>query len=361
MSRPVAFAFALVFVFVFVLGACGTPAARPPLGPPPAVPAPSFTTSTLPLPGATADGVGMDYVIYDAATDRVWVPAGNTGAVDVIDPRTLAIAQVGGFATTEMERRGTKRTVGPSSATRGDGVVYVGNRGDSSVCAIDEHTLAKGACGTLDAMPDGIAYVAPTHEVWVTTPRDSSLRVLDAATLAQKTRIALPAGPEGFAVDVARGRFYTSFEDRDETIAIDLVTHATVATWPDHCGGDGPRGLRLAGDLLLVACHAQIEALAIDRGGAVAGSLATGEGVDDFDLAAATHLVYAAASAGTLTIGALDPGGTFRPIATVPTAPGARNGVVTTDGTVFVPHGKPGELVVIRPQQRSSPDPFRRR
>ena len=43
------------------------------------------------------------------------------------------------------------------------GTVYVGNRGDFSVCAIDDKKLTKGACGTLDAMPDVIAYVAATR------------------------------------------------------------------------------------------------------------------------------------------------------------------------------------------------------
>ncbi len=55
--------------------------------------------------------------------------------------------------------------MGPSSAALGDGVVYVGNRGDQSVCAVDERTLARGTCATLDASPDGILYVPSTHEV----------------------------------------------------------------------------------------------------------------------------------------------------------------------------------------------------
>ena len=79
--------------------------------------------------------------------------------------------------------------VGPSSVTIGDGVVYVGNRADSSVCAFDARSLAKGACHKIDSMPDGLAYVAPRQEVWVTTPRDKSIRILDGKTLDEKAKL----------------------------------------------------------------------------------------------------------------------------------------------------------------------------
>src|SRR4029077_18935573 len=129
---------------------------------------------------------------------------------------TGKLSQITGFATLEVERRGTKWPVGPSAVALGDvGTVYVGNRGDSTVCAINETTLSKGSCAKLDVMPDGVTYVAKTREVWVTTPRDHSIRVLDAVTLAQKARLVFDGSPEGFAVDNTRGRFYTNLEDKD--------------------------------------------------------------------------------------------------------------------------------------------------
>jgi DNA-binding beta-propeller fold protein YncE len=71
----------------------------------------------------------------------------------------------------------------------------------------------------LDSRPDGVAYVAPTKEVWVTTPGDQSIRVLDASTLMQKAKLTFPGNPEGYAVDAKRGRFYTNLEDKDRTVA----------------------------------------------------------------------------------------------------------------------------------------------
>jgi len=317
-------------------------------------PEPELTISTIALPGGTADGIAMDYLLFDPRTHAVWVPAGNTGSVDVVDTATAKVTRIEGFATQELERRGTKRTVGPSSATLGDaGTVYVGNRGDFSICAVDEHTLAKRTCGTLDAMPDGIAFVATTHEVWVTTPRDKSIRILDATTLAQKARLPFEGEPEGFAVDGAHGRFYTNLEDKDQTLAIALDTHAIAATWQPKCGEDGPHGLRFVeGEgRLLVACSAELRAIDTATG-TVVGTLAVDDGVDDLDYDAATHTVYAGgAKAGALAIATLAPTGALALRTHVPTRPGARNGVVA-DGKVYLAHGKGSELVVVAVAKR---------
>jgi DNA-binding beta-propeller fold protein YncE len=319
-----------------------------------ATPAPMpAKATTLALPGGGPDGVAMDYLLYNPRTNTVWVPAGNTAAVDVIDVATGKISRIEGFPTREIERRGVKRKVGPSAAALGDtGTVYVGNRGDSSVCAVDEIKLTRGTCATLDNSPDGIAYVARTHEVWVTTPRDKSIRVLDGATLAQKARIELEGGPEGFAADNTRGRFYTNLEDKDATLAIDLATHKVLATWKPACGEEGPRGLRLADaeGILLVACTGKLVSLDVAHDGAAVGSLDVGEGIDDFDYSPADHRVYVgAAKAARLTVAALDAHGGLTQIASVPTKEGARNGVVSRDGHVYLANSRDSEVVIVGP------------
>ena len=295
------------------------------------------------LPGAGSDGVGMDYLAYDARTHAVWVPAGNTGNVDVIDAE-LHVTPITGMATREAVRDGKKRVVGPSAATIGDGVVYVGSRADSSICAYDDTSLAKRACATLDSSPDGLAYVAATHEVWATTPRDRSIRVLDAASLAPKAKIELPSGPEGFAV--GSDRFYTNLDAT--TVAIDLQTHAIAATWQSQCGEDS-HGLRLdatAGHLF-VACTAKIDVLDT-KTGALLGSVATGDGIDDIDYDATTHVLYAGGSrAGTLVVAHVSDAGVPAVTATLPTAIGARNGVVDDRGRVFLAHSARSELLVM--------------
>jgi DNA-binding beta-propeller fold protein YncE len=345
-----------IFLLSFVsLAVAASPAA-------PADPTPSagaaYTVRSLPLPSANDDGIFMDYIVFDPHTGFVWAPAGNTGAVDVVDTATGKVTQISGFATTEVEVRGGKRRIGPSSATVGDGVVYVGNRADSTVCAVDARSLVRGACARLDSMPDGLAYVAPTKELWVTTPRDKSVRILDGATLAQKAKLSFDGQPEGFAVDAARGRFYTNLEDKDRTLAIDLKSHQTVATWNPKCGEDGPHGLRIdeKGGLLFVACSTRTEALDAGHDGAVLSSVDTGDGVDDLDYAPARHLLYVgAARAGKLTVARVDARGKLTVVAQVPTREGARNGVVVKDGTVYLAHAsapKSNDLLVVSPSPK---------
>ena len=351
--------------------AAGAPAAPepPPVAPPapharappPAPPPPAAQSlrrrrtrvRPLALPGAGADGVGMDYLSIDRASGRVIVPAGNTGSVDVIEPGGDKITRVEGFPTKEVERNGKKRMVGPSSATVGEGFAYVGNRADSNVCAIDLAKPSRGKCVKLASSPDGIVYVAATKEVWVTTPRDKSITILDASkpgALKAKGKIALAGEPEGYAVDDKRGVFYTNLEDADRTVAIDIKGRKIVSTWQPSCGESGPKGLviDLASTMLVVACTDHIEVMDAGHDGKLLGKLDTGPGVDNLDYVEARHEVFAAAGkAGQITIARLDPAGTLASIAVVPTAPGARNAVADANGTAYLTDSAGGHILMV--------------
>ena len=338
------------------VSAAGSTTAPPAPAPSPA--AAGSEVTAIALPGAPADGVVLDYLAVDRARHRVWVPAGGTGNTDVIDTRTQELRRVEKFPTAEVERRGKKRVVGPSSATVGDGVVYVGNRGDSSVCAVDATTLARGGCVTVPSMPDGLAFIARTKEVWVTTPRDQSICVLDVSTPAAPKlagSIKLEGEPEGYAVDDGRGLFYTNLEDKDRTLRIDTATRKVTAAWMPACGEDGPKGLALEtkDQLLMVACPDHVEVLAAMTDGRILSKVETGEGVDNLDYLPQKRLLYvAAAGAATLTVAKLEEPGTLKQVATSATAKGARNAVVTDDGTAYIADGPDGKILIVGPAKR---------
>ena len=202
----------------------------------------NYEIKPLSLPGATGV-VTLDYFAYDRSTGRLWVPASNTGSVDVIDEATDNVSQVTGFQTGEVELRGRKIRLGPTAVSIGDGVVYIGNRGDSSLCVIDAHSLERRECLQVTpasagpaAAPDGVVYVAATRELWITTgapplgiaSADKSIQVFDASEphqLKWKTRILLDGSAEGYAVDNQQRRFYTNIEETGNTVAIDARTH----------------------------------------------------------------------------------------------------------------------------------------
>jgi DNA-binding beta-propeller fold protein YncE len=312
---------------------------------------PALLAGSIPLPGGPP--VGMDYLGYDAANGRIWVPAGNTGAVDVIEAAGGKLTRLGGFPTAPALRPG-RPNMGPSSVTIAGATVWVGNRGDNQLCSFDARTLDKGACVQLASMPDGLAYVARTHELWATTPRDRTITIVDVGGKrpGAPAAIKLDGSPEGYAVDAGRGLFYTNLEDADKTLAIDVKTRKTVATWSPGCGAEGPRGLALDGArrLLFVACTDGAVTLDLARDGKVVGRLKTGGGVDNIDYHGPKRLLYvASAKDGTLTFARVAEGGALAAVGTVPTAKGARNPVVAAGGTAYLADSLGGKLIVVEP------------
>ncbi len=300
-----------------------------------------LTAKSVALPGAMGP-ISVDYIAYDQSRSRVWVPVGDTGSADLFDIATNSCARVDGFKTAEREAHGKKRMMGPSAASVGDGVVYIGNRATSEICVIDERTLQRGACLKLSSPTDGVVYIAALKEVWVTTPRIRSITVLDASrpnALKPKLVIKAPGQPEGYAVDDANGIFFTNLEDKNQTLVIDIKSHTINANWAVDCGEAGPRGVAFdsARNFVFVACTTNVQVLDSAHSGALLGKLETGAGVDNIDYHASTQRLYVAAGkAARLTVARIDDKGQPSIDATGATAEGARNAVVDANGNVYV-------------------------
>jgi hypothetical protein len=327
-----------------------------------------FTVKPLPLPGANGL-VTLDYFAFDNTSRRLWVPAGNTGSVDVIDTVTDQIEAVHGFSVAQMELRGKLRSVGPSSVAIGDGVVYIGSRADSEICIIGARDLKLGNCiafappsAGLAAAPDGLIYIAATRELWATSgappigvpAADRSIKIFSASTNAGLTpagKIPLSGSAEGYAVDNVHGRFYTNLEESGQTVAIDVRKRAVVSTWrscadPSGVAVDSKRGF------VFVACSDHVIVLDTGHDGRVAGSIATGEGVDNIDYSESTELLYAAAAeAAQLTVARIDDKGKPTLLAQVPTTKGARSVVAGASGRAYVIDPLAGRILRVEPNR----------
>src|SRR5437763_3183471 len=322
----------------------------------------NYELKRISLPGA-GGAVALDYFAYDHATGKLWVPASNTGSVDVIDEKTDAVSQITGFPTGEIERRGRKITVGPTAASIADGVVYIGNRGDATICVIDAKTHARGECVPLSTdhiiTPDGVIYVAATKELWITT-RPTSLANMDTAKALQvfdasdprrlkwKLKIPLENLAEGYAVDNRRELFYTNIEDAGSTVAVDVRRHDIVAKW--NPGSSDLQGLALdtARRFLFVACGDHVVSLDAAHDGKILDSLQTGAGLDNIDYSPDAKILHAAASqAGTLTVAEVGDDGKFHLKATVPTVKGARGVIAAKDETAYLIDPAEGSIVKV--------------
>ena len=322
----------------------------------------NYELKRISLPGA-GGAVALDYFAYDHATGKLWVPASNTGSVDVIDEKTDAVSQITGFPTGEIERRGRKITVGPTAASIGDGVVYIGDRGDATVCVIDAKTHARGECVPLSTdhtiTPDGVVYVAAIKELWITTRPTSSanadaakaLQVFDASDLRHlkwKTKIPLDGLGEGYAVDNGRGLFYTNVEGPGSTIAIDVRTHKIVSKW--NVGSSDLQGLALDAErgFLFVACGDHVVSVDAAHDGKVVDSLQTGAGLDNIDYSPERKILYAAASqTATLSIAEVGHAGKFHLKATLPTVKSARGVVAGSGDTAYLIDPAEGRILKV--------------
>jgi hypothetical protein len=232
--------------------------------------------------------------------------------------------------------------------------VWIGNRANSQLAAYDARSLAPTVICRLSSMPDGLAYVHGTRELWVTTPGDKSITIVGVGTntAAVRATIRLDGEPEGYAVDEARGLFFTNLEDKDRTLAIDIKTRKVVSNWPASCGAAGPRGLaadRTRG-WLFVACTNGAVAVDVVHGGRTLGRLETGGGVDNLDYDSRRQLLFVASgAAGQMTIARVDAGGVPHVARVVPTAPGARNPILDGRGRAYVEDSAAGRLLVVDP------------
>ena len=334
--------------------------------PAPVAPAAAPTAAAVSLPGGSGPA-DLDYMLVDRRAGKVWVPAGARGNVAVIDAKTLDVQHVDGFATSVRTLANHSFTLGPTAIAMGDGVAYVGSRGDNRICLVDAARMTLGACvalgppDDLSAAADGMAYVRSAHELWVTRgaptlgvmPPDASILVFDAGdhvALKPKAKVEVPGAAEGYAVDDAHGVFYTNVVDKDLTLAIDVGTHRVRSTWSPQCGHDGPRGLGVdsARAIVFVACTEHVVALDAAHDGALLATAKVGAGIDNIDYVESRHeLFVAAAKPAKLAVLRFDDG-KFTEVQTAETARGARVVVADDAGTAFVGDPAGGRILVVR-------------
>ncbi len=319
-----------------------------------AVAAPAAPEAVLPISGGTPD-IGFDDIGYFPALDRLSIPAGRTGVLDLIDPRSGAITAR--YPVTSV-RTARGRRASTTSAAYGDGYLFASDHGRNAVAVIDAHSGKEVVRVPLASEPDYLRFLGSRQELWVTEPHGRQIQVFRMEPGAKPTftlisTVAVPGGPESLVFDTALGRAYTNLW-KEQTAVLDLAHPRVIGRWRASCAG--PRGLALdtARGFLFVGCaEGAVAVLDLKSDGRVLAKAPAGAGVDIISYAAARrHLYVPGARAATLSVFRVGDSGALQALALYRTAQGAH--CVTDDGRgrVFVCDPDAGRILEFRDSPR---------
>ncbi len=317
----------------------------------PAAPAKVLFGEPFAVPGGEG-AIGFDDLAFPAGLRQVLVPAGRTGRLDLIDPKSRKVKEIAGFqaAATTVGGHGE----GTTSADEGGAYLFAIDRTALRLSVVDPRkgTIVGGAA--LAGSPDYVRFVAPTNEVWVTEPDKEAIEIfsLSAASPPAPTHEALlvvPGGLESLVVDAGRGLAYSNLW-KTSTVVIDLKTRKVVQTWPNGC--EGSRGLAMDAkrNFLFVGCaEGGADVLDLAHGGAVKDRFRFGSGVDIVAYnPTLRHLYVPASKMGQMAIAGVSDDGKLTLLGTVDTAVGAHCAVADDHNQVWVCDPKAGRLLVVK-------------
>jgi hypothetical protein len=325
-------------LLVLVLGTTAIATAKPDIA----------TPAKLVLPGGDG-GIGFDDLMFSPALHRVLAPAGRTGKLALIDPKTQKVESIGGFSA-ETDKFGGGHGEGTTSADAGGGFIFASDRGRIEVEIVDPKSSKIVGAMKLAGGPDYVRWVEPAHEVWVTEPGKKQIEyfALDSGKLVRKGAIDVPGGPESLAIDATRGRAYTHTWN-DESVAIDIAKHKEAARWKNGCAASRGIALDEKRGLLFVGCdEGKATVLDIVHDGKRLASAGTGKGVDIIAYSPGlAHLYVPGGDSATLTILGVGVSGKLDVLGSVAVAADSHCVAVDDIGHAYVCDPKHGSLLVV--------------
>lgn len=256
-----------------------------------------------------ADG-GWDLLSVDPAGQRLYLAHGD--AVTAVD---LASSKV-------TDKLAPADRAHAALAIPGTHEVLVTNGNANNAQIIDGRTGQIRATIPTGKKPDAAAYDPATRTLWVMTPGDGAITVIDPVSAKAVATVPVGGSLELGAAD-AHGKLYVNVEDKNDVAVIDTRARKLIGREPLP-GCDGPTGIAYdpATKETLSACANGV-AVVLSATGKPIASLTIGKRPDGaaFDERRNVALVPSGAD-GTLTIIQLSP--TPRVVTTIPTAKSAR-------------------------------------
>lgn len=316
------------------LGACGAQLNSNEQDDMAALPQADGGTSGFTAASLSSDGTGIkfDDGIYSMTLHKVIVPGAGTGNLFLIDPDTMAVSAITGFAKPPAAPPSVP-SGGVTSVSEGNGLLYATDPTDQKLYVVDPATQSIVTSVALAGSPDYVRYVATTNEVWVTEPDTvEQIEVFSVKTDPRKPKhsvnIKIPGGPEGLYINNTLKVAYANGSSTS-TMAIDLQRHTVKTAFTSGCAE--PKNILAdeASGLAFVGCgEGGVGAVDLKQGKMVS-QLRVGSKTDSFGFSPTLRHLYLPGT--SLTIVGVTTTGTLSKLTEVVT-PGGTSKHAVSDG-----------------------------
>jgi DNA-binding beta-propeller fold protein YncE len=255
----------------------------------------------------------IDHLSVDLKRQRLFVAELGNNSLGVVD---LAAGKVLRRITGMNEPQGVAYF--PSA----DGL-YVANGGDGSVRILRGEDLAPAGRIELGNDADNVR-VDASHNRVVVGYGKGALALIDPASRSKTADIQLKAHPEGFQLDEIGSRAFVNVPDAREIEVVDLDAKTSRSLPTQGAGGNFPMAIdRDARQVLVVFRSPPTLMVLSGQDGQILSRLATCGDADDVFVDPKRRRVYVSCGAGAVDVFEQQGPG-YRPLARVPTVPGAR-------------------------------------
>ena len=256
---------------------------------------------------------GWDYLVPDAAEHRVFIGRSDrVMVVDVNDGKLLGeVKDIHGAHGTALAK-----SSGHGFATSGQ---------DSSVVMFDLKTYAVLGRSHAAEDADAILYDSASNRVFTLNGDAHSSTVIDPASGAVITNIALGGKPE-YGASAGDGKVYANLTDVHEVVEIDAEALTVTRRWSTApCKNPVAMAIDVAHHRLFSGCRSGVMAMSDYAKGAVLTTLPIGAGTDGAAYDPSTGNAFASNLDGTVTVIHQDTPDTYHVVENVVTAQGSRN------------------------------------
>jgi YVTN family beta-propeller protein len=262
----------------------------------------------------------IDHMAVDLKRQRLFVAELGNDSVGVVDLANRKLLQtIAGL----KEPQGVGYE--PSTDT-----LYVANAGDGSVRLFEGSEYKPKGQIELGSDADNVRVDAAISRIFIGYG-SGALAVIDPATRSKVADIPVKAHPEGFQIDSGTGQIFVNVPDAHGIAVVDRASQKQTGRWPisDH-GANFPMALDPGRRQVLVIFRAPAELGVFSiTGGKLTETAETCGDADDLFIDAKRGRVYVSCGSGFIDV--LEAKGTtYRLIARIPTASGART-------SLFVP------------------------